>query len=166
MKDILLKTRTVPHKRLLYIYALAKAKRICDGGGGGAEDKNTNIMDDPKMMVMKNSLVFTIIIFLFIFNKARGGCGRYQPKLRKIGLEITAEWKEINEESQERKIVVSAERVLEIFKNMSDDDCRIIGIDPNYSRPDSMIITVLPVPPLPVRPAVVMHGSARNQVLL
>ena len=33
-----------------------------------------------------------------------------------------------------------------------------------YARPDWMVITVLPVPPLSVRPAVIMHGSARNQV--
>ena len=61
-------------------------------------------------------------------------------------------------------MVVMAERVLEIFKNMAAEDCRILGMDPRYARPDFMIITVLPVPPLPVRPAVVMHGSARNQV--
>ncbi|KFM80989.1 DNA-directed RNA polymerase II subunit RPB1, partial [Stegodyphus mimosarum] len=36
-------------------------------------------------------------------------------------------------------------------------------MDPKYARPDWMIVTVLPVPPLPVRPAVVMFGSARNQ---
>ena len=37
-------------------------------------------------------------------------------------------------------------------------------MDPVFSRPDFMIVTVLPVPPLPVRPAVVMHGSMRNNV--
>lgn len=37
-------------------------------------------------------------------------------------------------------------------------------MDSKFARPDWMIITVLPVPPLPVRPAVVMYGSARNQV--
>lgn len=36
-------------------------------------------------------------------------------------------------------------------------------MDPKFARPDWMIVTVLPVPPLPVRPAVVMYGSARNQ---
>ena len=71
----------------------------------------------------------------------------------------------MNEESQERKINLAAERVLEIFKNISDEDCRVLGMDPRYARPDWMIVTVLPVPPLPVRPAVVMHGSARNQVI-
>ena len=39
-----------------------------------------------------------------------------------------------------------------------------VGMDVKEARPDWMIITVLPVPPLCVRPAVVMFGSARNQV--
>ena len=38
------------------------------------------------------------------------------------------------------------------------------GMDIKEARPDWMIITVLPVPPLCCRPAVVMFGSARNQV--
>lgn len=37
-------------------------------------------------------------------------------------------------------------------------------MDPKWCRPDWLIVTVVPVPPLPVRPAVVMNGSARNQV--
>ena len=97
-------------------------------------------------------------------DQGRGGCGRYQPKLRKSGLEISAEWKDVNEKSQEKKMNVMAERVLEIFKNISDEDCRVLGLDPKFARPDWMIVTCLPVPPLPVRPTVVMHGSARNQV--
>lgn len=36
-------------------------------------------------------------------------------------------------------------------------------MDPAQSRPDWMIIQVVPVPPLPVRPCVVTFGTARNQ---
>lgn len=79
-------------------------------------------------------------------------------------MELLAEWKHVNEDSQERKMTLSAERVLEVFKNISDEDCRVLGLDPRFARPDWMIATVMPVPPLAVRPAVVMHGSARNQV--
>ena len=95
-----------------------------------------------------------------------GGCGRFQPKIRRNGLELTAEWneKKRNDDSQEKKIILTPERVLEVFKNISDEDCVILGMDPKFARPDWMIVTVLPVPPLPVRPAVVMHGSAKNQV--
>lgn len=69
----------------------------------------------------------------------------------------------MNEDDQEKKMMVTAERVLEIFKHISDEECLVMGMDPKYARPDWMIISVLPVPPLPVRPAVVMYGSARNQ---
>ena len=99
-----------------------------------------------------------------VVQTGHGGCGRYQPTIRRAGLELTGEWKHVNEDSQEKKMNLSAERVWEIFKHISDEECYILGMDPKYARPDWMIITVLPVPPLAVRPAVVMYGSARNQV--
>lgn len=37
-------------------------------------------------------------------------------------------------------------------------------MNPKFARPDWMIITVLPVPPLPVRPSIVLSGTARSQV--
>lgn len=46
--------------------------------------------------------------------KSHGGCGRFQPQIRRAGLELTAEWKHLNEESQEKKIVLTAERVHEV----------------------------------------------------
>ena len=36
----------------------------------------------------------------------------------------------MNDDNQEKKIFLSAERVLEIFKNISDDDSYILGMDP------------------------------------
>lgn len=98
------------------------------------------------------------------FTQGHGGCGRYQPCIRRSGLELFAEWKHVNEDSQEKKILLSPERVHEIFKRISDEEDHILGMDPKFSRPEWMIVTVLPVPPLAVRPAVVMQGSARNQV--
>ncbi len=85
--------------------------------------------------------------------------------IRRLGLDLTAEWKHVNEDTQEKKIPLTAERVHEIFKRISDEECIALGMDPNFARPDWMIVTVLPVPPLCVRPAVVMFGSARNQVI-
>lgn len=51
--------------------------------------------------------------------QGHGGCGRYQPNIRRAGLDLTAEWKHANEDSQEKKIALSAERVYEIFKHIS-----------------------------------------------
>lgn len=48
-----------------------------------------------------------------------GGCGRYQPNIKRIGLELVAEWKHTNEDTQEKKQTLSAERVYEIFKHIT-----------------------------------------------
>ena len=111
-----------------------------------------------------NILLVLIDVVYDFWTQVMGGCGRYQPMIRRTGLELTAEWKHVNEESQEKKISLTAERVLEIFKAITDETCLVIGMDPKFSRPDWMIASVLPVPPLSVRPCVVMFGSARNQV--
>jgi DNA-directed RNA polymerase II subunit RPB1 len=29
-----------------------------------------------------------------------GGCGRYQPNIRRVGLDLTCEWKNVNEDTQ------------------------------------------------------------------
>ena len=92
------------------------------------------------------------------------GCGHFQPKFKKKGLDLTAEWTRTNDENQEKKIVITAERVLEVFRKISDEVCVMLGMDPKFSRPEWLIVTVLPVPPLSVRPSVVMFGSARSQV--
>ena len=70
----------------VYIKLFISGKNICEGGdemdissaeGGG----------DPAAA-----------------EKKHGGCGRYQPKYRRMGLELTAEWKHVNEDTQEKKI--------------------------------------------------------------
>jgi DNA-directed RNA polymerase II subunit RPB1 len=53
--------------------------------------------------------------------QGHGGCGRYQPNIRRIGLDLTAEWKHLNEDSQEKKIALSAERVWEILKHITGE---------------------------------------------
>ena len=96
-------------------------------------------------------------------DKKHGGCGRYQPAIKRNGLELLAKWKHVNEDTQEKQMTLTAERVHEVFRHISDEECYILGMDPKFARPDWMICTCLPVPPLAVRPAVVMFGSARNQ---
>ena len=50
-------------------------------------------------------------------------------------------------------------QVLEVFKAISDEDAIALGFDPNFGRPEWLILTVLPVPPLAVRPLVEMGGA-------
>ncbi|CAM2110663.1 unnamed protein product [Caretta caretta] len=148
IKDILGKSKGQPKKRLTHVYDLCKGKNICEGGEEMDNKFGVEQPDGDEDLTKE---------------KGHGGCGRYQPRIRRTGLELYAEWKHVNEDSQEKKILLSPERVHEIFKRISDEECFILGMEPKYARPEWMICTVLPVPPLSVRPAVVMQGSARNQ---
>ena len=80
-----------------------KGKNICEGGDEidgdyKKEGDNTGPVEENK-------------------KPSHGGCGRYQPKYRRInGITLTAEWKKTNEDTQEKKITVTAERILEVFK--------------------------------------------------
>ncbi|CAD5225568.1 unnamed protein product [Bursaphelenchus okinawaensis] len=145
VQDVLQKTKGNPRRRMALIYDMCKAKAVCEGvdnlDGANLED----LTDAEKEL-------------------RAGGCGRYQPSYRRTGIEVTAEWrKHVNEDTQERKITLTAEKVLEVFKAITDEDIEIMGLDTKFSRPEWMICQVVPVPPLPVRPAVVTFGSARNQ---
>ncbi|KAF0989842.1 hypothetical protein HZS_2317, partial [Henneguya salminicola] len=90
------------------------------------------------------------------------GCGKPQPTYRRLGLELFYEYKSnIAHDVHEKKNILTPEKVREIFKNISDEDCRIMGIDLLSIRPEWMIISVLPVPPLCVRPAVMAPNMLR-----
>ena len=58
-------------------------------------------------------------------------------------------------------VPIQSELVLRCFQRMSDTTIRILGFDPKYSRPAWMVCTVLAVPPLTVRPPVVMDDNQR-----
>ncbi|KAL4072341.1 hypothetical protein V8B97DRAFT_2040266 [Scleroderma yunnanense] len=45
------------------------------------------------------------------------------------------------------------------FKKMSNSDLHLLGLSDEYTHPEWMIITVLPVPPPPVHPSIVVNGG-------
>uniref|UniRef100_A0A914ZYQ6 DNA-directed RNA polymerase subunit n=2 Tax=Parascaris univalens TaxID=6257 RepID=A0A914ZYQ6_PARUN len=137
VRRILSKTTGNPRRRFQLIYALCRTRVTCEDA-----DEDADTAEEC----------------------AKSACGRYQPSYRRTGIEITAEWRRrANDGQQEHKLILSAERVLEIFKRIGNEDCIVLGMDPQFARPDWMIIQELPVPPLAVRPAVATFGSARNQ---
>ena len=54
---------------------------------------------------------------------------------------------------------VTAEAAHRVLKGISEADCKRIGFNPEFARPDWMVITVVPVPPPQVRPSIQMASS-------
>lgn len=49
---------------------------------------------------------------------------------------------------------ITPEKAYNILKNISDDDCWIIGLNPTKTRPEDLIHSIYPIAPVPVRPSV------------
>ncbi|PSP33343.1 hypothetical protein BRC64_03875 [Halobacteriales archaeon QH_10_67_22] len=49
------------------------------------------------------------------------------------------------------------------FEAIPDDDIEAIGINPDRSRPEWMILTVLPVPPVTARPSITLDNGQRSE---
>ena len=101
----------------------------------------------------------------------RPGCGQRQPLYRTEGLRFTASFSgkgshnsdSMDADSAEGKIVLNAERIYHIFKKISEEDCRMLGMDPEWVRPDWYLFTAFPVPPPPVRPSIMMDAVSRGE---
>jgi len=119
---------------------LSKSKKVCELAKPGEGDETQNGIERPSY-----------------------GCGNSQPSITKDGLRLMIEFKGIVDENMEKKQPLPAEKVLKIFKAISDDDCKLLGLDPKWARPDWMLLTVFPVPPPAVRPSISMGTMSRGE---
>jgi len=114
--------------------------------------------------------------------------GGAQPQYRRIGVRIqvdftgrVSKWKKranadepLNDEdleAQEDELLegamergkrdLRASEALYILADLSDDDCRLLGFNPVFARPDWLIIQSLPIPPPHVRPSISMSSTQR-----
>ena len=49
------------------------------------------------------------------------------------------------------------------FEEIPDEDIEVLGVDPEKSRPEWMILTVLPVPPVTARPSITLDNGQRSE---
>ncbi|KAG8633988.1 DNA-directed RNA polymerase III subunit 1 isoform X3 [Manihot esculenta] len=56
--------------------------------------------------------------------------------------------------------ILNPARVLSLFERISEEDCEVLGL---ADRPEKLIITNVAVPPIPIRPSVIMDGSQSNE---
>jgi len=68
---------------------------------------------------------------------------------------------EITQDGTTSRITPAAIR--ERFERIPDEDLQLLGIDPESSRPEWMIFEVLPVPPIQVRPSIVLESGERSE---
>ena len=96
------------------------------------------------------------------------GCGCKQPaKIKKENLAtLIAEWDNVDGSSEDGSkitIKLTPEKVVKLFRRISDDDIKFMGFSPLWSRPDWMVCQVLAIPPPAVRPSVKHDSQQRSE---
>jgi DNA-directed RNA polymerase II subunit RPB1 len=94
------------------------------------------------------------------------GCGhKHMSKIKQEGMaNVWAIWEKMGESGdEEKKIKITPEIALKIFKRISDDDVSFMGFSPLWSRPEWMICEVLAVAPPAVRPSVKHDAQQRSE---
>jgi len=84
-------------------------------------------------------------------------CGETQ---RKVRLEKPTAF---YEETEVGSIRLTPIDVRERCERIPDTDCKLLGINPKYARPEWMVLTVLPVPPVCVRPSITLESGVRSE---
>ena len=49
------------------------------------------------------------------------------------------------------------------LEKISDEDVELLGFNPKYARPEWMVITVLPIPPVTMRPSITLESGERSE---
>ena len=96
------------------------------------------------------------------------GCGCKQPnKIKKENLAtLIAEWDSVDvgdDETSKVSIKLTPEKVIKLFRRISDDNIKFMGFSPLWSRPDWMVCQVLAIPPPAVRPSVKHDSQQRSE---
>ncbi len=54
-------------------------------------------------------------------------------------------------------------QIRERLERIPDEDLKLLGFDPKVARPEWMVLTVLPVPPVTVRPSITLETGERSE---
>ncbi len=98
----------------------------------------------------------------YIVKKGNGkltvDCGTPQ---RVIKFDKPSTYIEIDEKERKRRLMPSDVR--ERLEKIPDEDIALFGMNPKSARPEWMILTVLPVPPVTARPSITLESGQRSE---
>jgi len=121
-------------------------------------DRVKKIMKErPRLWAIIKSRVVTKVLKKAMKAMECPHCGEEQVKVR---LERPTTFYE-KTKSGERKITPDVIRTR--LEKIPDEDYEVLGFNPKTSRPEWMVLTVLPVPPVTVRPSITLESGLRSE---
>ena len=99
------------------------------------------------------------------FNKSTAA--KKVPPLSKIEFDLSFAEAKANNPDLEKHLRralddLNPQKVLRLFKNISDENCELLGLRPGEGRPEMFLWRRLPVPPVCLRPSVQQEGGSNE----
>ncbi|MBW2970292.1 DNA-directed RNA polymerase subunit A' [Candidatus Woesearchaeota archaeon] len=88
--------------------------------------------------------------------KTGGKCPHCKAKQYKISIEKPTTF--VENEKRVSPIEIRAR-----FEKIPDEDVELFGLNPKVARPEWMVLTVLPIPPVTVRPSITLESGERSE---
>tara|TARA_B100000482_G_C12598623_1_gene294254 strand:- start:91 stop:1389 length:1299 start_codon:yes stop_codon:yes gene_type:complete len=93
-------------------------------------------------------------------------CGFLQPTYVRGAMFIKAEWHDEFESEEEKDFctkIFTQRDTLSILSHILDEDCKLMGLNPEVCHPKNMILTTILVPPPVARPAIMASEGSRSR---
>jgi DNA-directed RNA polymerase subunit A' len=98
--------------------------------------------------------VNTIVSEMTKINK----CPHCNAKQKAIVLEKPTTFME-----KETQVRISPIEIRSRFEKIPDEDCELFGLNPESLRPEWMVLTILPIPPVTARPSITLESGERSE---
>ncbi|MEM3499958.1 MAG: DNA-directed RNA polymerase subunit A' [Candidatus Woesearchaeota archaeon] len=83
-------------------------------------------------------------------------CPHCQAKQGKLAIEKPTTFLEDDKRLSPIEIRMRLERV-------SDDECELLGFNPQHARPEWMVLTLFPIPPVTMRPSITLESGEKSE---
>jgi len=144
-----------------FIYRmLAATCRSCGKVLLGEEDRN-QFLEDIEHQKAKKADVGDVVKLVFKEAAKNSACMYCDEPQQRIKYDKPTTYKEIDDEGKERRLMPTDVR--ELLERIPNEDIALFGMDPKSARPEWMVLTVLPVPPVTARPSITLESGQRSE---
>lgn len=149
----------IGYAKLIY-KILAATCRKCGKVLIGEEDRKSFLEDIERQRVRKAD-VGDVIKLLFKDAVKNSVCMFCDEPQQRIKYDKPSTYIEIDDEGKERRLMPTDVR--ERLERIPDEDVPLFGMEAKNARPEWMVLTVLPVPPVTARPSITLESGQRSE---
>jgi len=149
----------IGYAKLIYKILTATCRR-CGHVMLGEED-HERFLDDIERHRAKHADIGEVVKQVFKEAAKNSVCMYCDEPQQRIKYEKPTTYIEIDEEEKERRLMPTDVR--ERLERIPDEDVPLFGMDSKNARPEWMVLTVLPVPPVTARPSITLESGQRSE---